>query len=303
MNKILPSILLSVAVLLLLLSGLAYAGGDSNPFLTPKKETSASAGTGDRAGNSEIRVNIRTETAGSFYTALMTRITMAQKEIRDRLTGFSTEIRKNHFGKSFWLFLAFTFAYGAVHALGPGHGKSVVCAYFISRPGSILTAAFMSWLISVVHVGSATVTVCLAYLLLKNGMSGFENFNNHMQTASFLLIAAIGLWMTVEAVFSFRGRNCNCSNARGATLKETAAVAFVTGIIPCPGAAIILVYTLSAGILRPDLRQWSAWQPGWALPHPFLPSRQPAPAGQWSEQTFPVKSKTLIRSCPCSADW
>lgn len=147
--------------------------------------------------------------------------------------------------------MAFSFAYGVVHAVGPGHGKSVVCAYFISRPGSLFSASFMSWVITLVHVGSATVAVCLAYLLFSSGISGFENLNHHLQTASFALVTMIGLWLVIEAVRSFKQLQSEqeCSPVVKSSLKEIATVALVTGIVPCPGAAIILVYTIASGIL------------------------------------------------------
>ncbi|WP_432738522.1 nickel/cobalt transporter [Maridesulfovibrio sp. FT414] len=223
----------------------------TNPFITPQKQETP-AGTAQSAGQSAVRHSSCPDT-GSFSSGVMPRVTLLQKDIRAQLTGFAREIKKNPYGKSLWLFLAFSFAYGVVHAVGPGHGKSVVCAYFISRRGSMAAASFMSWLITLVHVGSATVTVCLAYFLFKSGMSGFEEFNNHLQTASFGLVALIGLWFTIDALMSFRRKQEESPQAKQGSLKEIGLVALVTGLVPCPGAAIILVYTLSTGILSAGL--------------------------------------------------
>ena len=237
-----------------------------NPFFAPQKQenkklnapspfTAAPASPFSSAPPQEKNVqDVKRDWTGGIYSKIMFEITILQKEIRAKLTGFARDIKKAPYGKSFWMFLAFAFMYGVVHAVGPGHGKSVVCAYFISRGGSTIAAAFMSWVITLVHVGSATIAVCAAYLFLKNGMSGFESFNHNLQTASYGLVALIGLWLFAEAVRSFfKSDREECEKKDRGSLKEIATVAFVTGIVPCPGAAIILVYTLSTGILSAGL--------------------------------------------------
>ncbi|MFW5500725.1 MULTISPECIES: nickel/cobalt transporter [unclassified Maridesulfovibrio] len=244
----------------------------TNPFLAPKKQDTgqlenarqpASSPFGKatpapspfgKASPTPAPQTVQKDWTGGIYSKVMFKITMLQKEIRAQLTGFARDIKKDPFGKSLWMFLAFAFLYGIVHAVGPGHGKSVVCAYFISRGGSMFAASFMSWVITLVHVGSATAAVCLAYLFLDKGMSGFENFNRQLQTASYGLVALIGFWLIIEALRSFKKNDREeCEVKSRGSLKEIATVAFVTGIVPCPGAAIILVYTLSTGILAAGL--------------------------------------------------
>ncbi|TIH14873.1 nickel ABC transporter permease [Marinifilum sp. JC120] len=228
----------------------------NNPFLSsPKKEnTTTQAAPSPFSSGKPAKQIVTKDGGGGIYSMVMLKVSLLQKEIRAKLTGFARDIKKDPFGKSLWMFLVFAFMYGIVHAVGPGHGKSVVCAYFISRGGSMFAASFMSWVITLVHVGSATAAVCLAYLFLESGMSGFENFNRQLQTASYGLVAAIGLWLIIEALRSFKNNDRDeCEIKSRGSLKEIATVAFVTGIVPCPGAAIILVYTLSTGILAAGL--------------------------------------------------
>ncbi|NDV23965.1 nickel/cobalt transporter [Desulfovibrio sp. JC022] len=227
----------------------------NNPFLSsPKKDNAATQAAPSPFSGAKPAKQIVKKGGGGIYSMVMLKVTLLQKEIRAKLTGFARDIKKDPFGKSLWMFLVFAFMYGIVHAVGPGHGKSVVCAYFISRGGSMFAASFMSWVITLVHVGSATVAVCLAYLFLESGMSGFENFNRQLQTASYGLVAVIGFWLIIEALRSFKKNDrAECEVKSRGSLKEIATVAFVTGIVPCPGAAIILVYTLSTGILAAGL--------------------------------------------------
>jgi ABC-type nickel/cobalt efflux system permease component RcnA len=49
------------------------------------------------------------------------------------------------------LMLAIALAFGAVHALEPGHGKSIVAAYFIGTRGSAAQAALLGLMVAVTH--------------------------------------------------------------------------------------------------------------------------------------------------------
>ncbi|SMF25824.1 nickel/cobalt transporter [Desulfovibrio gilichinskyi] len=265
--KISFSLLLSLMLAAAVTFFSPIAEAATNPFLTPKAGSVESVKPTEKNTPTE-RIEIINNHSRTLYDSILTEITVLQKEIRIKLAGFAKDIKKNNFGKSFWLFLVFSFAYGVVHAIGPGHGKSVVCAFFLSRRGTMYSAMFMSWLITLVHVGSATAAVCLAYLLLSSGMSGFENFSYHLQTASFAMVSLIGLWIFYSVLRSFFKKNRkehSSKPAKCASLTEITIVAFVTGLVPCPGAAIILVYTLSTGILWAGLTAMLFLATGMAL--------------------------------------
>ena len=82
-----------------------------------------------------------------------------QKKLRGHLTHVSRDIRENPWGRSFLLFLILSFVYGVIHALGPGHGKSIVFSYFLSRPGRYVHGVLMGNVITFVHVFSAVAIV------------------------------------------------------------------------------------------------------------------------------------------------
>lgn len=51
------------------------------------------------------------------------------------------------------------FAFGVVHALMPGHGKSVLVSYHAGRPGRFLDGVVTGTLLALTHVGLAIVLV------------------------------------------------------------------------------------------------------------------------------------------------
>jgi len=188
---------------------------------------------------------------------LMAQVRAIQKELNVRLNGFAAKIKDNPLGPALWTFLALSFLYGVVHAVGPGHGKTVVCSYFLSNPGSFLSGAIMGNAITFVHTASAAVAVGAAYLLFSSGMGGFQAASRALQPASYALLALMGLFLTAKTLLDLsRGglvaeTSCHIDHqALGDTgnIRRVLMVSFVTGLIPCPGAAVILAFAIGLNI-------------------------------------------------------
>jgi nickel/cobalt transporter (NicO) family protein len=185
---------------------------------------------------------------------LMAFVRSAQKELTQRLNTFGMELANNPFGPALWLFLGLSFVYGVVHAVGPGHGKAVVCSYFLANPGSLAAGAIMGNVITFVHMGSAAVAVGAAYMIFSSGMGGFAEASRAIQPASYGLLALMGLFLVIKAVRDIRKGGllspaCNCAHENEPDdLKSILTVSFVTGLIPCPGAAVILAFAIGLNI-------------------------------------------------------
>lgn len=180
-----------------------------------------------------------------------------QKKLRGHLTQVSRDIRANPWGRSFVLFLVFSFIYGVVHALGPGHGKSIVFSYFLSRPGRYIHGVLMGNLITFIHVFSAVAIVLGFYLALKTaGLSSFEDVSGILEKISYALLMVLGLSLVLYKVRELkRGTLTNLQEYKTAEadFRHLALVALATGLVPCPGAALILLFTITLGILVPGL--------------------------------------------------
>jgi len=189
--------------------------------------------------------------------SLMNRVRAVQKEITALLNGFAADIQDDPFGPALWMFLGLSFVYGVVHAVGPGHGKAVVCSYFLSNPGSFVLGALMGNVITFVHMSSAAVAVGIAYVLFSSGMGGFQAASRALQPASYGLLVLMGLFLTARAVRDVRNggllaeTSCRVNAddvARSAHVKRVLTVSFITGLVPCPGAAVILAFSIGLNI-------------------------------------------------------
>jgi nickel/cobalt transporter (NicO) family protein len=159
------------------------------------------------------------------------------------------------------------FAYGVVHALGPGHGKIVVVSYFLSRNARIMRGFLMGLQIATFHVLSAMAVVALADLVLRQAFGGPPAEVAGVRFASYGLIGLIGMVMLAQAVRRswLRRRGIEVGHAccdhgheprhhgqgppETVARAEEGALSLGVGLVPCTGAVLILLYALANGIL------------------------------------------------------
>ena len=175
---------------------------------------------------------------------------------------------------AFLLALAVAFAYGAVHALGPGHGKFVVVSYFLGREARVMRGVVMAVQIAIVHVIAAIVIVWLADLVLRGSFGLGLSDVPGVRAASFLIIVGIGVYMLYRAVRASlrarthrtRGREHNHHHGHGnhhghdhhhghshgpGGQAEGGILALAAGMVPCPGAVLIMLYAVANDMIYP----------------------------------------------------
>jgi len=95
-------------------------------------------------------------------------------------------------GSAIWTLLAISFAYGVLHAAGPGHGKAVISSYLVANQETARRGIVLSFASALLQslVAVAIVSVC-AWLLNATAktMCGTEKV---IEIASYALIAAFG---------------------------------------------------------------------------------------------------------------
>src|SRR5918994_5206029 len=68
--------------------------------------------------------------------------------------------------------LPFGIAFGAVHALTPGHGKIVLASYLVGSRLAVLRALAVAGALALTHVGSAVVLALAAAPILTRTLGG-----------------------------------------------------------------------------------------------------------------------------------
>jgi nickel/cobalt transporter (NicO) family protein len=130
--------------------------------------------------------------------------------------------------------LASAVVFGALHALMPGHGKSVLVSYHLGRPGRLWDGLLTGVILALTHVGSAVLFIMAGIAVISRSLAAGGRAPA-FETASALLIVGIGvflLWRSLRPhkhVYAGDGRM----------------LAFVTGLVPCPLTTFILTYAIA----------------------------------------------------------
>jgi nickel/cobalt exporter len=130
--------------------------------------------------------------------------------------------------------LASAILFGALHALMPGHGKSVLVSYHLGREGRLSDGLLTGVVLAVTHIGSAIIFVMLGIAVISRSLAAAGRAPA-FETASAILIVATGaflLWRALrphEHAYTGDGRM----------------LAFVTGLVPCPLTTFILTYAIA----------------------------------------------------------
>ena len=161
--------------------------------------------------------------------------------------------------------LLLAFAYGVVHAIGPGHGKVVVTTYFLSREARIGCWLLMGAQMALMHVVSAVIVVAFADLLLTRTFGGLPAEIPAVRLGSYVMILGIGLVMLRRALV--HGHRHGPHTACGCTARhsESGLLSLGVGLVPCTGAVLILLYALANDILWAGLAMVVAIAVGMAL--------------------------------------
>lgn len=91
--------------------------------------------------------------------------------------------------------LALSFFLGAAHGLEPGHGKTIVAAYLVGARGTIGNALFLGGVVTFTHTMSVILLGLVALFASQYILP--EQIFPYLGTASGLLIIGLGTWLLV----------------------------------------------------------------------------------------------------------
>ncbi|CAN1536815.1 COG2215 ABC-type uncharacterized transport system, permease component [Rhabdaerophilaceae bacterium] len=152
--------------------------------------------------------------------------------------------------------LGLAFAYGVVHAIGPGHGKAVISGYIIANETALRRGVALSFLAAGVQALIALGVVIVIAVATGGTARDVDRSVLLIEQMGFALIFGMGLWIAyrkLRALQSGSGHDIHCDHDHGlppdklATQSRGALLgaAIGAGIRPCTGAIILLVFALS----------------------------------------------------------
>jgi len=192
----------------------------------------------------------------------------AQRDVQNAMAGALRGLRAGDPGALATLW-GLCFAYGFVHAAGPGHGKLVIGGY---GAGSRVRAGRLAGLALGASLAQAATAVILVYAAVwvfgwtRVQMTGFAD--TVLAPLSYALIGLLGLWLLTRGVRHLRPKHSHahagestvcstCGHTHGPTVAQAEGVRswrdalMIIGVIavrPCTGALFLLILTWRFGI-------------------------------------------------------
>jgi nickel/cobalt exporter len=127
--------------------------------------------------------------------------------------------------------------FGAVHALTPGHSKTLLASYLVGSRLALLRGVAVSTALAATHVLSSVLIALFAVQLMSRALGGAGRAPL-AEDVSRGLIVLIGLWFMARA---WRGPAHHPP-------REGVAVGIIAGLIPCPLTLFVMVTALARGV-------------------------------------------------------
>lgn len=161
-------------------------------------------------------------------------------------------------GIALWSLCGLTFAYGFVHAIGPGHGKILLGGAALSSQSTLRRMAILTLLSSLGQSLTAIIIVVGGTSLLSLSSADTVDLTEQwLAPISYAAIALIGLYLSARAGRQFwhlghdqHTETCGCGHRHGPDMQEVdtlsswremAMLVASIAIRPCTGALFLLV--------------------------------------------------------------
>lgn len=187
------------------------------------------------------------------HFSLMATLSETQKVLREKLT-IQIDSMKAGENSAIWMFLAICFLYGMLHALGPGHGKSIVIGYFLARRSCWRQGIALGAGITFTHTLSAVLLLFVLFGIFRATVFPFfEVGRGGIEKASYILLMITGLLLVGLGIADFiksrrqpKGKETvgKANLPPEARWREIIGVAAITGLVPCPAVALIVLFCL-----------------------------------------------------------
>jgi len=218
-------------------------------------------------------------TTGSFSTSVSGRqtITVAPNVQNTPRSAFTELIAAPRLGLGIALLAAFIASgLGALHAIEPGHGKTVVAAYLVGSKGTAKHAALLGTIVTITHTAGVYLLGAITLYAQKYILP--ERLYPFLGVLSGLLIAAMGFYLFLEryagaelghahagghvvhrhggfahshvpAGWTVPGTNAQeaspAPDDRRLAWRQLLLLGITGGIVPCPAALVVLLSALA----------------------------------------------------------
>jgi len=189
----------SILILLAILSGavLAQTPGPSTP--PAKNPFGAGAPTTERGltgGRAAAPVSDPSGPVDRAWQWIMAK----QAEINRALAQAVLRLKTEGLLVSTAVLASLSFAYGVLHAAGPGHGKAIISSYVLANERTVRRGIYLSFLAALIQALSAIAIVGVLAIAMKATGLEIKRAEAWLETLSWGLVAAVGAWLLYRQI-------------------------------------------------------------------------------------------------------
>ncbi|MDV5357725.1 nickel/cobalt transporter [Enterobacter asburiae] len=207
------------------------------------------------------------------WPQVVMRSALWQREVNIQMSTLLKAVAENP-TKAGGTLLLFSFVYGVLHALGPGHGKVVITTWLATHPSKLKPAIGLTLASSLLQglVAILLVVVVLSLLALPARQLHLSGY--WLEKGSYLLVGVLGLLLCWRALKRLRQLlhtpkfraftphhvhhdNCGCGHQHlptqtqlqnGGDWRARLMIVLSMGMRPCSGAIMVLLFSKVIGV-------------------------------------------------------
>ena len=211
------------------------------------------------------------------WPQLMRQSILWQRDVNQQMSGLLKAVADNPTAAGGSL-LIFSFLYGVLHALGPGHGKIVITTWLATHPSKLKSSIGITLASSLLQGGVAIALVVGVLTLLQLPARDLHMSSFWLEKGSYALVGVLGLMLCWRALKKLRillrkptfkaftphhvhdahcGCGCGCGHQhlpgptqiqRANDWRARTMIVLSMGMRPCSGAIMVLLFSKVIGV-------------------------------------------------------
>lgn len=200
-------------------------------------------------------------------------IVLKQRELKNKLGNFFYKLKnnedKNSQNKIIFQIVLISFVYGLLHAIGPGHRKTIVFSLYLTRNSKITEPLFTGLILALLH-GGCTIFLMLIFSKITNSIAAkTNNISIYLEGFSYLLVIITSIVLLIHETVNFI-KSIKNNYEETSKNKNIAYFSFIlSGLYPCPGAILVLILSFTLKVLNIGIISVLAMSLGMSIPIVF----------------------------------
>ena len=187
-----------------------------------------------------------------FKSQLFVKIILWQHKLKQKMSDLIRVTQSEGHIKPLIFLIGLAFAYGVIHAAGPGHGKVVAMSYVLSHRVTLLNGILFGLCFALIHALSGAVGVLgLRFIIQRSVSETLASVTTVTQIVSFGLITLLGLGILLKHGYAMLFASAPDQGTRpvNVTRKGVLPWAVAVGLVPCPAVVMVMLFCLSMDVV------------------------------------------------------